>query len=366
MTSPIRLLVPLVDSPYNIHIGHGWLAHVPAAIVEVLGKRTHAVIITDSVVGPTYGQLINQALARAGMRTNPFVVPSGETSKSIERLGILWDAMAACKTDRRSIVVAVGGGVVGDLAGFAAATYARGLDLIQIPTTLLGQVDSSVGGKTGINLKLAKNMVGSFWQPRLVAIDTQTLETLPDREFRSGLAEVVKYGMILDDAFFQWLEAHWNDLLQRDHAALEHAIAVSCQRKADVVCQDPHETSGLRAILNYGHTFAHALEAVAGYGQWLHGEAVAIGMHQAALLAHRIGRIDRSIVDRQSRLLQQLKLPITSNQPSIDSLLAAMMLDKKVAQGRLRFILPTRIGHVELVEGVDPTLVRSVLIDTQG
>jgi 3-dehydroquinate synthase len=253
---------------------------------------------------------------------------------------------------------------VGDLSGFAAATFGRGLPVWHVPTTLVAQVDSAIGGKTGINLAAGKNLVGSFWQPRGVIADVDTLATLPDREFKSGLAEVVKYGMILDASFFDWLEANSQAILARDSATLGHVVSRSAALKARVVEQDEREISGLRAILNYGHTFAHAYETAAGYGTLLHGEAVAIGMVSAAALARALGRIGPETDTRQRRLLQAFDLPVAvPSGPGFaaDSLLDIMARDKKTVGGRLRFVLPTRIGHVELVAGIDPTAVRAIL-----
>jgi 3-dehydroquinate synthase len=273
----------------------------------------------------------------------------------------LWERLLQHKTDRKSVVVAIGGGVIGDLAGFVAATYARGLAFVQVPTTLLAHVDSSVGGKVGVNLPAAKNMVGAFWQPLGVLIDTAVLDTLPDREYRAGLAEVIKYGVILDGEFFTYLEEHADDLNARRPDVLRHVIARCCRLKADVVEQDERETTGLRAVLNYGHTFAHAIEAEAGYGEFLHGEAVSIGMLAASRLAERLGRVDRRLTERQRELLEQLGLPVAMPDLAPDVLLSAMRLDKKVAHGRLRFVLPTRMGHVELVGEVSEAEVLAVL-----
>ncbi len=241
------------------------------------------------------------------------------------------------------------GGVVGDLAGFAAASYARGLRLVQIPTTLLAQVDSSVGGKTGINLPRGKNMVGAFWQPSLVVIDSDVLNTLPERMYVSGIAEIIKYGVIEDANFFGWLETHAEELVQRDPEAVRYAVARSCQIKADVVADDERETTGRRAILNYGHTFAHAIEATAGYGAFLHGEAVAIGMTMAARLACSLGMVDQKFVDRQTALIKACGLPTEWSAAEPEAMIAAMRTDKKVAHATLRFILPDRIGHVTLL-----------------
>ena len=257
--------------------------------------------------------------------------------------------------------MALGGGVVGDLAGFMAATFARGIPLIQIPTTLLSQVDSSVGGKTGINLPGAKNIVGAFWQPSSVIIDLDTLQTLPDREFRSGLAEIVKYGVILLPDLFDYLETNAQKILAKDSDCLMHIIAESCRAKALVVQEDERETSGRRAILNYGHTFAHALESASGYGVLLHGEAVAIGMHMAALLAHALGRVDAVFVERQRALLQAFDLPIANPGLPATELWQIMQHDKKVEHGKLRFVLPNRLGNVEVVPGVEqPAAIQAI------
>ena len=259
-------------------------------------------------------------------------------------------------------MVAVGGGVIGDVAGMAAATYARGVPLVQVPTTLLAQVDSSVGGKVGVNLSTAKNQVGAFWQPVLVVADPETLDTLPPREYRAGLAEVAKYGLALDSEFFEFLESSAEALLERRTSELQAAIARSCRLKADIVTRDEREQSGQRAVLNYGHTFAHALESATGYGEFLHGEAVSIGMQCAARLARALGRIGDDFVERQGALLRSLQLP-TEIPTHVDpgELLAAMRHDKKVAHGKLRFVLPTRLGHVELVDQVPEAEIRSAI-----
>ena len=258
----------------------------------------------------------------------------------------------------KSIVVALGGGVIGDLAGFAAATYGRGIPFVQVPTTLLAQVDSSVGGKTGINLPAAKNMVGAFWQPAGVLIDIETLFTLPEREYFAGMAEVVKYGMILDEAFLAYLEGQVEAVHAREPDVLQEIVAKCCRYKADVVEADEREETGRRAILNYGHTFCHAIESVAGYGEFLHGEAVSIGMLCASRLAELLGRVDRAVTERQHRLLSQLKLPVDVPDLDREQLLNVMQRDKKVEHGKLRFVLPSRIGHVELVGDVPRELAR--------
>ncbi len=303
-------------------------------------------------------------LIAGGYRTSLLLVPSGEGSKSIEQADKLWQGMLSERTDRGSAVIAVGGGVVGDLAGFVAATFARGLPLIQVPTTLLSQVDSSVGGKTGINLPTAKNMVGCFWQPSLVVIDTDTLNSLPEREYVSGLAEVAKYGVISKPELFEYLEQHRSAVLAKDAGPITHIIAESCAAKAEVVAADERETTGLRAILNYGHTFGHALEADAGYGHYLHGEAVSIGMHMAAVCARKLGRIDDALVERQRQLLLSLGLPVVARNHDPERLWQLMQHDKKVQHGTLRFILPDRLGHVELVANVPKEVVLEVLSET--
>jgi len=266
------------------------------------------------------------------------------------------------RADRQMLIVAVGGGVIGDLAGFAAATYNRGLPLFMVPTTLLSMVDSSVGGKVGINHPRGKNLIGAFHQPSGVFINTAFLDSLPDREYRSGLAEVVKYGVILDAEFFEYLEANIEPILAREPSVVRHIVQRSCRLKANVVEKDEREETGLRAVLNYGHTFAHAFEAVGGYGAWLHGEAVAAGMVYASTLAELLGRVDAAFTERQRELLQAFQLPtgIPEEWPA-EELIAAMYRDKKTEAGKLRFILPTRMGHVELVDGVNEPLVRRVL-----
>ncbi len=317
-----------------------------------VGKPTHAVIITDTNVEDPLGEQAAESLARAGLEVDLLVVEAGEPTKSTQSADWLWQKLLELKADRKSLVVAVGGGVVGDLAGFVAATFARGLPFVQVPTTLLAMVDSSVGGKVGVNLPGAKNMVGAFWQPTAVLVDIAALDSLPEREYQAGLAEVIKYGVILDAAFFEYLESHVPEIRDRDHETLVEVIARCCRLKAQVVAQDEREETGQRAVLNYGHTFGHAIEATAGYGVWLHGEAVAVGMMCAARLARRLGRVDDTFVSRQRALIQALGLPLALARVDRELLMDAMLRDKKVAHGRLRFVLPTRLGHVELVDDV--------------
>jgi 3-dehydroquinate synthase len=356
--------VALGDRSYEIEISRGNLGQL-ASFIRQRRSCSHAIIITDSHVGPLHAQPLVKSLESAGIRADLLTVPAGETSKCVAQAEQLWNELANRNTDRKTVVVAIGGGVVGDLGGFIAATYTRGLAFVQIPTTLLAQVDSSVGGKVGINLPAAKNIVGAFWQPAGVLIDLDVLKTLPEREFRSGLAEVVKYGVIMDVEFFDYLEQYADAIGRRDGDALEYIVAQSCRLKAEVVTQDEREETGRRAILNYGHTFCHAIEQVSGYGQFLHGEAVAIGMICASRLAEKLGRIDPVVTDRQKTLLKRLSLPVEIPPLEEDALLVAMQLDKKTESGQLRFVLPTRLGHVELVSGVETEVVRSVLRDLQ-
>jgi 3-dehydroquinate synthase len=340
--------VALAERSYDIEIGSGTLAGLP----EFLRARTaadHAILITDSNVEELYADAAGDCLVGEGWEVDVFAIEAGEPSKSVEAADELWNAMLDEGADRQSIVVAIGGGVVGDLAGFAAATFARGLEFFQAPTTLLAQVDSSVGGKVGINLPGAKNMVGAFWQPRGVLCDVDALQSLPDREYRAGLAEVVKYGVILDADFFAYLEANVEQINARDAATLTRIVQRSCRLKADVVEQDERETTGLRASLNYGHTFGHAFEAIGEYEALLHGEAVAAGMRCAMQLAVRLGRVDEAVYARQEALLDSLGLLVEPLEADGEELLRLMYRDKKVASGKLRFILPDRIGHVELV-----------------
>lgn len=361
MANNIR--IALGQRSYDIAIDRGNLAAAPAFIGQ-RRKCTHAVIITDSHVRPLFADALAASLESANLRVNLLTVPAGEASKCVSQAERLWNELSAAKTDRQTLVIALGGGVVGDLAGFVAASYARGLSFIQIPTTLLAQVDSSVGGKVGINLPSAKNIVGAFWQPAGVLIDLDVLKTLPEREYLSGLAEVVKYGVILDAEFFAYLEANVAGLLAREASVLEHIVARSCQLKASVVEKDEREETGLRAVLNYGHTFCHAIETVTHYGRYLHGEAVACGMIYASRLAELLGRIPSDVTQRQLNLLRNLRLPISARELEVESLLAAMRHDKKSEHGQLRFVLPVQLGKVELVSAVRSELVRAALDST--
>ncbi len=361
--------VALADRSYDIHIESGCLARL-AEIVEPWGVRfgrgaalRSGVIISDSNVR-VHAETARRSLVEGGWRTEVIELPPGEPTKNLAVISSIYDRLVEFAADRRTVVFAVGGGVIGDAAGFAAASYNRGLPFIQCPTTLLANVDSSVGGKVGVNHPKAKNLIGAFHQPLGVVIDPSVLETLPVREYRAGLAEVVKYGVILDAEFFDWLAANQLAVNARDPQALLRMIARSCRLKADVVEHDEYERTGLRAVLNYGHTFGHAFEALAGYGELLHGEGVAIGMIYASRLAEALGRVDAQFTQRQVDLLTGIglptELPAGCDWPT-DDVIDRMRLDKKSEAGKLRFVLPTRMGHVELVDGVDEALVRRVL-----
>lgn len=341
--------VSLADRSYDIEIGSGNLAGL-SDFLRHRTKSNHAVIVTDNQVDEIYADRLGDQLTEDAWEVQLLVAEAGEASKCTDVATDLWETMLNEGTDRQSIVIAIGGGVVGDLAGFVAATFARGLQFFQIPTTLLAQVDSSVGGKVGINLPGAKNMVGAFWQPEGVLIDVDVLATLPDREYRAGLAEVVKYGVILDEEFFAFLEANIDAINAKEPAVLQKIVERCCRLKADVVEADERETTGLRAILNYGHTYAHAFEAAGIYGELLHGEAVSIGMMCAARLAQITNRVDEAFVARQLALLEALKLPTLTPDYDGEELVALMRRDKKADEGQLRFILPTKMGHVELVK----------------
>jgi 3-dehydroquinate synthase len=345
---------------YDIAIGTS-AAGVGAFARAALPKSESALVVHDANTG-THAVAVRAELDAHGFRTASAAVPAGEASKCPARLAELYDALYDLAADRKTAVVAVGGGVIGDLAGFAAATYNRGLPLMMVPTTLLSMVDSSVGGKTGINHPKGKNLIGSFHQPTGVWIDLGALNTLPEREYLSGLAEVVKYGVILDAPFFEQLEASAAAIRAREPGRLAGVVSRCCRLKADVVERDEYETTGLRAVLNYGHTFAHAFETLSGYGALLHGEAVSIGMTCAAVLAERVSLIGTDLVTRQTKLLHAVGLPsaIPTAWPA-DELIAVMRRDKKAVSGRLRFILPTRLGEVKLFDDVPEPLVRDVL-----
>jgi 3-dehydroquinate synthase len=354
------LRVQLGERSYDIAVTSHDLAGVgPFARERCRGRQ--AFVACDEHVSP-HADTVADALAGAGFRPVQAVLPAGETHKSLKVVSYLYDRLAEVNADRQTLVVAVGGGVMGDLAGFAAATYMRGLPLLMVPTTLLAMVDSSVGGKVGVNHARAKNLIGAFHQPCGVWIDTAVLETLPDREYRSGLAEVVKYGVILDADFFAWLEDNRQRVLARDAETVRKVVAHCCRLKAAVVERDEREQNGHRMVLNYGHTFAHAFETVGGYGAWLHGEAVAAGMVCASLLALRLDLIPGELVNRQVDLLTAFGLPTAPLRAwPVADLLAVMRSDKKAVEGALRFILPRRLGEVALFDKVSESEVVRML-----
>ncbi len=343
--------VALGERSYDILIGDGLLSGELTRLSAKLKLGRRCAIITDSTVRPLYGATVRDALAGAGLQASLLTVPAGENSKSLKVSGELYEHLATAQLSRRSFIVALGGGVVGDLAGFIAATYLRGVDFVQAPTTLLAMVDSSVGGKVAINLPQGKNLVGAFYQPRLVLADLALLRSLPEREFRSGMAEVIKYGVIYDAKLFELLEQRLDALMAKDMAQLAPVIARCCEIKADVVSQDERE-SGLRAILNFGHTVGHAIEAVAGYGGYLHGEAVAIGMLAAARLSQKRGGLGAADVARIESLLRRAGFDLTLPAVPFAKIIAPMRVDKKAVEGKLRFVLARRIGEVFVTDAV--------------
>ena len=355
--SPRELQVELGDRRYPIRIGRGLLD--AADTLAALATGRHVLVVTDANVAPHY--LARVQAAFAGKQVGTLVLPAGEQEKTLARLGDVLAALAALGASRDATVVALGGGVVGDLAGFAAACWMRGVRLVQLPTTLLAMVDSSVGGKTAVDLPQGKNLVGAFHQPSAVLADVATLDTLPPRELRAGLAEVVKYGAIGNAEFFGWLEDHAEALLARDSDALAHAIATSCAHKAGVVARDETE-QGERMLLNFGHTFGHAIETEQGYGGLLHGEAIAVGMVLAARLSADLGRAPWSDTARLAALLGRLELPVALP-PGLtgEALLARMRLDKKAVSGAVRLILWSGLGQAEVVNDVADADILSVL-----
>ncbi|QDX79921.1 3-dehydroquinate synthase [Denitratisoma sp. DHT3] len=356
-----QLEVALGERSYSILIGAG-LIDDAAPIVDYLSSR-RAVIVTNETIAPLYLERLAAPLAAREIALTRIVLPDGEAHKNATTLGKIYDTLLEQRCDRGTTIIALGGGVIGDLAGYAAATYQRGIPFIQVPTTLLSQVDSSVGGKTGINHPLGKNMIGAFWQPRLVLADTDTLATLPPREFSAGLAEVIKYGLIRDEPFFQWLELNMDRLMAREGEALAFAIERSCRNKAEVVAGDERETArdGGRALLNLGHTFGHAIETGMGYGEWLHGEAVAAGTVMAAELSHRLGWLDGAALDRVKTLLQRAGLPIAGPLLGAERYVDLMGHDKKVLAGRLRLVLLREIGTAVTWADAPPADIRAAI-----
>lgn len=341
------LQVRLEERSYPIHIGEG-IARDPALYgPHVAGRR--AAVVTSETVARLHAPAVEAALAPVSGSAMRIVVPDGEEHKDWRTLDLIYEGLLRAKADRRTVLVAVGGGVVGDMAGFAAATYQRGVSFLQVPTTLLAQVDSSVGGKTGINHPLGKNMIGSFHQPVAVIADTELLATLPERELSAGLAEVLKYGAISDAEFLAWVEQHAESLRRRDPEALAHAIRRSCEVKAAIVAADERE-SGVRALLNFGHTFGHAIETGSGYGKWLHGEAVAAGMVMAARFSARQGRIPDAAADRLAGIVERLGLPVTPPKFEVHAWLDLMGRDKKNVDGRITLILLEELGRAAVVK----------------
>lgn len=336
-----ELVVDLGDRSYPIYIGPELLGQSELINKHISGNST--LIVSNDVVAPLYLDEMKAMLS--GLRVETVILPDGEQYKNLTTLNTIYDSLLANKLDRNTTIIALGGGVIGDMAGFAAASYQRGVNLIQIPTTLLSQVDSSVGGKTGVNHTLGKNMIGAFYQPSAVIADTNTLNTLPDKELSSGLAEVIKYGLINNVDFFGWLQEHMSQLLDRDTKALSYAIEVSCQSKADVVSADEKE-QGQRALLNLGHTFGHAIETGMGYGEWLHGEAVATGMVMAARMSFLLGWLSNDDVAQIEGLILKANLPVKApKRMTPDKFVELMSVDKKVIDGVLRLVLMKGIGH---------------------
>jgi 3-dehydroquinate synthase len=340
-----EIRLKLAERSYSISIDCGILKDLGKAITRFEFSRKIAVI-SNPVVYNFYGTVIAQSLKDDGFRLSEIIIPDGEEYKSLEWAGKVYGELLKARLDRQSAVIALGGGVIGDLAGFAASTYMRGVAIIQVPTTLLAQVDSSVGGKTGVNHPLGKNMIGTFWQPRLVWIDPDTLETLPRRELIAGLAEVIKYGIIRDRELFDFLQTDREKILRLDRQALTHLIKRSCEIKADVVSRDERE-SGLRAILNYGHTIGHAIETVTGYKKYLHGEAIAMGMYAEAVLSNRLGIIDDQQVESIKALIDSYDLPVLIPADiNLRNILSAIQIDKKAVAGELACVVPDTIGSV--------------------
>ncbi len=362
----ITVPIALGERSYAIRIGTGLIGS--AAVWHGLPRTASALLVSNDTVAPLYADALAHALSDRFATVHRLVLPDGEAHKNWQTLQTIFDALLSSGCDRKTVLFALGGGVVGDMTGYAAASFMRGVPFVQVPTTLLAQVDSSVGGKTGINHPAGKNMIGAFYQPQLVVCDLDTLATLPLRELRAGLAEVIKYGPIFDMAFFDWIEAHLDDLLARDPKALAHAVQRCCEIKAEVVGADERET-GLRAILNFGHTFGHAIEAGLGYGEWLHGEAVGCGMVMAAMLSERLGLIDATFVQRLRALVEAAGLPVVG--PKLggagfaDRYLELMRHDKKSQAGAIRFVLLDAPGRASLHEAPD-ALVREVLATCCG
>jgi 3-dehydroquinate synthase len=346
------ITVALGDRPYPIHVGEGALSVLPDTLAQV-GAKGAVAIVTDSNVAPLYAEQVANLIEQAGLTATVCAFPAGEANKRISQIEYLCGAFLEAGLDRSSMVIALGGGVVGDVAGYAAASFMRGIPFIQIPTTIVAQVDSSVGGKTGVNHPLAKNIIGAFHQPVAVITDLALLRSLPDRELRAGLAEAIKHGIIADAELFTYMVEHAAAILDKDLSALETPVLRSCEIKAGVVAEDEKEY-GLRAILNYGHTFGHGVEAASNYDTFLHGEAIAIGMEAASRLSRHLDMVDDAFVDAQTACFTAYGLPTTWGAMPVDSTLEAMKHDKKVRAGTMKFILADRMGHV--VQRTDITL----------
>jgi 3-dehydroquinate synthase len=353
------LTVGLADRSYSIYIGSDLLGHAELLLSHIPRKK--AAVVTNTTVAPLYLELLRTVLQSHGVDTIPVILPDGEQYKNSETLGLIYDALLSHRCERNTPLIALGGGVIGDMTGYAAATYLRGVPFIQIPTTLLSQVDSSVGGKTGINHPLGKNMIGAFYQPKIVLADISTLNTLSDQELRAGIAEVIKYGLIRDMPFFEWLEQNMEKLLARDADVLQYAITRSCQNKAEVVAADERE-NGERALLNLGHTFGHAIETGMGYGAWLHGEAVAAGTIMAADLSCRLSWLSDNDVTRIRKLFERACLPVVAPALGVEKYMQLMGLDKKVVGGKIRFVLLKEIGNAVVSDNVEPELLRQTLV----
>ena len=351
------LKVDLAERSYPIHIGSGLLSR-PDLIRPYLASANVA-IVTNTTVGKLYLQPLLASMQSLDIKPVVIILPDGEAYKNTDTLQLIYDALLQNRCDRKTTLIALGGGVIGDMCGFAAATYQRGVPFIQIPTTLLSQVDSSVGGKTGINHPQGKNMIGAFYQPKLVLADTSTLNTLSDRELSSGLAEVIKYGLLGDEKFFEWLELNIEKLLVRDKDSLSYAIKRSCEMKAEIVAADERE-SGQRALLNLGHTFGHAIETAMGYGTWLHGEAVAAGMVMATKLSIKIGWLKSGEISRIEKLLQRANLPISPPDISFIKFIDYMSYDKKTEFGKIKFVLLRKIGLAELHSQISNIELQSI------
>ena len=352
------LLVALGNRTYPIHIGSGLIQQAELILPHL--KRKNVAIISNTTVAPLYLEKLACALRAAEVSVIEIILPDGEAYKNSETLNTIYDALLKNRCERTTTLIALGGGVIGDLTGYAAATYLRGVPFIQIPTTLLSQVDSSVGGKTGINHPLGKNMIGAFYQPKLVLADIDTLKTLPKRELSAGVAEVIKYGLIRDADFFDWLETNIHGLMGLDEAIISYAIYRSCQNKAEVVVADEHE-AGERALLNLGHTFGHAIENAMGYGVWLHGEAVAAGTMLAAELSLRMGWLTQAEVLRIHALLTASSLPLRAPNLGAEKYLDLMQSDKKVADGKIRLVLQQGIGKAVITSDYDADKLKQTL-----